>query len=299
MKILPEGMQAHLDGAATTLCWCWRLKRRDGVSFGFTDHDHDLAFDSTLFEAASGFSASELAANVGLAADNLEAEGALSSERLGEGELAMGLFDDAGVEIFRVNWREPAQRILMSSGSLGEVRRGGHSFRAEVRGLAHYLQQPGGRLLQYGCDAQFGDGRCGLDAGEGSAFRHTGSVLAVRSKHGFVAAGLEAFPAGWFSHGVLDWRSGANARSAMEIKQHFIDEGGRALIDLWQDMAFPIAPGDAFSLIAGCDRQFATCRDRFANQHNFRGFPHVPGNDFIVSYPGRADAANDGASLVS
>jgi uncharacterized phage protein (TIGR02218 family) len=98
---------------------------------------------------------------------------------------------------------------------------------------------------------------------------------------------------------VLGWRSGANAPAAMEVKRHFVDEAGAVAIELWQDMPFDIAVGDGFTILAGCDRQFATCRDRFANQHNFRGFPHVPGNDFIVSYPSRDDAANDGSSLVS
>ena len=63
-----------------------------------------------------------------------------------EADLARGLYDDARVEIFRVNWAAPEQRVLMRSGSLGEVRRAGLTFTAEVRGLAHYLQQPKGRL---------------------------------------------------------------------------------------------------------------------------------------------------------
>ena len=46
----------------------------------------------------------------------------------------------------------------------------------------------------------------------------------------------------------------------------------------------------------GCDRAFATCRDRFANVANFRGFPHIPGNDFVLRYPRQGDALN-GAPL--
>jgi hypothetical protein len=29
----------------------------------------------------------------------------------------------------------------------------------------------------------------------------------------------------------------------------------------------------------------ATCRDRFGNVDNFRGFPDIPSNDFVMSYP--------------
>jgi hypothetical protein len=48
----------------------------------------------------------------------------------------------------------------------------------------------------------------------------------------------------------------------------------------------------------GCDRQLRTCRNRFDNVVNFRGFPHIPGNDFVMRYP-RADDALDGGALFS
>ncbi|MEL6861512.1 MAG: DUF2163 domain-containing protein [Pseudomonadota bacterium] len=41
-----------------------------------------------------------------------------------------------------------------------------------------------------------------------------------------------------------------------------------------------------------CDQRFETCRDVFANTENFRGFPHMPGNDFMLAGP--AAAGNDG-----
>lgn len=160
MKELPAGLQEHLDTGATTLCWCWRLTRADGTKLGFTDHDRDVAFDGTTFEAAAGFSASEIRDSVGLSVDNLEVTSALSSERLSEADLAAGRYDDARVEIFRVNWGEPEQRILMRAGSLGEVRRAGEAFTAEVRGLAHYLQQPKGAALSV--FVRRGSGRCAL-----------------------------------------------------------------------------------------------------------------------------------------
>ena len=46
----------------------------------------------------------------------------------------------------------------------------------------------------------------------------------------------------------------------------------------------------------GCDRRLTTCSERFGNVANFRGFPHIPGNDFVLKYP-RSDAALDGRAL--
>ncbi len=105
MKIIDIELQSHLESGATTLCWCWRLTQRDGAKLGFTDHDRDLEFDGTIFEASSGFSASEIREQVGLSVDNLEVTGALISDRLSEIALSAGDFDDARIEIFRVNWQ--------------------------------------------------------------------------------------------------------------------------------------------------------------------------------------------------
>lgn len=125
MRALSAGLQDHLNSGATTLCWCWRITRNDGTAFGFTDHDHDLAFDGTLFEAASGFTGSEISGAVGLNVDTLDVEGALQSDKLNEADLAAGLFDNARIEIYRVNWADPSMRVHMRYGNLGEVSRGG------------------------------------------------------------------------------------------------------------------------------------------------------------------------------
>lgn len=295
MRALPAGMQAHLDSGATTLAWCWRMVRRDGETFGFTDHDRDLVFEGTVFEAAAGFTASEIESSVGLGVDNLDVESVLRSDRLDPDDLAAGLYDNAEVEIYRVNWQDTAQRVLMRAGNLGEVTRGPHSFRAEIRGLAHELQQPKGRLYQYACDADLGDARCGFDPGQ-PGFTGTGTVAAVISPRVFTADGLSGFEEGWFARGLLTWTGGANAGRSIEVKLHVVSEG-TVTLELWRSMSEEIAGGDAFEVTAGCDKQFSTCRDRFANTVNFRGFPHIPGNDFAVSYPNSDDSANDGGSL--
>lgn len=295
MRTLPDGLQAHLDSGATTLARCWRLTRGDGLVLGFTDHDRNLEFDGTLFRVAAGFEASEMASALGLGVDNLEVAGALSSDHLNEDALAAGLFDNAVVEIFVVNWAEVAQRVLVRSGNLGEVTRADTAFRAEIRGVAHELNQPQGRHYQFICDADLGDARCGVDL-ENPIYKASGTVDATGDARSFQAFGLEAFASDWFTRGTVTWTSGLNVGRRMEVKAHRLS-GALALIDLWQPMSQPIAAGDTFDIRAGCDKQLATCRDKFANIENFRGFPHMPGNDFVVSYPVRGEGQNDGGSL--
>jgi uncharacterized phage protein (TIGR02218 family) len=285
LKTLVPGLQAHLDSGATTLCWCWRLTRRDGVVIGFTDHDRDLAFDGSAFEAQAGFTATEIRDSVGLSVDNLEVESALSSARLDEAGLSGAKFDDAKIEIFRVNWQAPDQRVLMRVGSIGEVRRHGSTFAAEVRGLAHYMGQPRGRLYQHSCDADVGSARCGVHL-SAAAYKGSGSVLAAGSRRRFTVAGLSGFADGWFTRGLLTFTSGDTAGRAIEVKRHGLSNGAVSL-ELWQESAEPITVGTTFTVTVGCDKALSTCAAKFANTVNFRGFPDMPGNDFLTTSASR------------
>jgi uncharacterized phage protein (TIGR02218 family) len=290
MKALSPALAAHLASGATTLCWCWRLTRADGVKLGFTDHDRDLVFDGTTFEAAAGFTASEIRDSVGLSVDNLEVTSALSSERLSEADLIAGLYDDARVEIFRVNWAAPDERVLMRSGSLGEVRRASGAFAAEVRGLAHYLQQPKGRLYQFTCDADLGDARCTVDL-DLAAYRGVGTIVAVLSARRITASGLDAFDDDWFTRGLVTFTSGAASGEAVEVKSHS-KSGGIVTLELWSGVRAPLQTGQTFVMRAGCDKHIETCRLKFANAVNFRGFPHMPGNDFVTKFARKGTSAS-------
>lgn len=285
MKTLSPEFSAHLASGATTLCWCWRIERRDGTVLGFTDHDNPVAYDGTAYEAASGFTASDITDGLGLSVDNLEVTGALSSGTLTDDDLAAGRYDDARIAIYRVNWADPSQRVLMRSGSIGEVRRTGASFTAELRGLAHYLQQPKGRILQRTCDADLGDARCGIDLSS-SAFKGAGAILTAASARRFTVSGIDAFDTRFFSRGLFAFTSGASAGLRIEIKTH-TKLAAAVEIELWTDAEGPPAAGDAFIVTAGCDKRFETCKARFANTINFRGFPSIPGNQFLTKI-GRA-----------
>jgi uncharacterized phage protein (TIGR02218 family) len=296
MRTLPPALATALKSGATTLARCWILRRRDGVVQGFTEHDEDLAIGEVVCRAASGFDGSEVSSRLGFAADAHELVGALAADTLSEDDLASGRFDGAAVELWLVDWSAPANRLLLRGGELGEVTRAGGEFTAEVRGLAFRLDEARGRLYTATCDADLSDARCGVDLAA-PAFRAAGTVRAVTSATRLLADSLAAYADGWFTGGRLSWTSGANAGLAVEIKSHRVDEAGVAL-SLWQPPAQPVAAGDAFVVTAGCDKRFDTCSLRFANAVNFRGFPHIPGNDVVIRYAVAGEPGHDGSALV-
>lgn len=297
MRTIGSSLQTLLDSKQTTLAWCWKLTRTDGVVLGFTDHDKDLTFDGTTYEANSGFTSSEIDEAVGLSVDNLEAEGALSSDQITELDIAEGFYDNAAIEIYRVDWTDTDNRLLMRKGNLGELTVRDTVFVAEVRGLAHLLNQPQGRIFQAQCDADLGDTRCGVDLTD-PAYNGEGSVESVVATNAFIVDGLEAFDDNLFSNGLLTWSSGsANEGHTVEVKSHVTIQGS-VQINLWLSPLFTIQPNDSFTIKAGCDKLFGTCIAKFDNKDNFRGFPHIPGTDYVISYAIRDDPTQDGEKLV-
>ena len=294
MKTLSPDLQAHLDDGTTTLAWCWRISRADGVALGFTDHDRKLAFDGTAFEPESGFAASEIRAGSDLAVDAQDATGVLTSDRISETDILDGRWDNAAVELWRVNWADTSQRVLLRRGAVGQIRRGRMAFVAEVRSLAHVLGQTVGRTFQATCDAALGDARCGVNL-EDPAFKGNGTVLDVLRDRAFTASGLGGFTSGWFTFGTVEWTSGANAGRRAEIIAHDVTDG-IAVLTLLEAPVRPIAGGDVFVVRAGCDKRLETCGAKFANTTNFRGFPHIPGQDAVLRYATK-DGGHEGAVL--
>jgi uncharacterized phage protein (TIGR02218 family) len=295
VRTIPTVLQAKLDSGVTTLCRCWIVTRRDGVVQGFTDHDQDIVLDGVTCRAGSGLTGSEATEQLGLAVQGSDISGALADDELTEADLAAGRYDAAAIEVFIVDWSEPALNVLLMKGVLGEVRREGAAFTAELRSLTHRLAEESGRLYTATCNADLGDARCTFDLTDAS-FRGSGTVATLEGAAIFHASGLDDFDDGWFTAGKISFTSGANNGLAVEVKTHRVDAGGVS-IELWQQMPEPIAAGDTFVVTAGCDKRFATCRDRFANTVNFRGFPHIPGNDFVISIPIAGEPGNNGGSL--
>ena len=264
------------------------------MALGFTDHDRALTFDGTEFEPESGFAASEIRAGSDLAVDAQDATGVLTSDRITETDILDGRWDNAAVELWRVNWGDTSQRALLRRGAVGQIRRGRMAFVAEVRSLAHVLGQTVGRTFQAGCDAALGDARCGIDL-ENAVYKGTGVVTDLLRGRAFMASGLSGFDAGWFTSGTLTWTSGANAGRITEVLAHGVTDAISTLT-LLEAPVRAIAEGDSFIARAGCDKRIATCSAKFANTANFRGFPNIPGHDAVLRYASQ-DGGHEGNVL--
>ncbi|MBN8629977.1 MAG: DUF2163 domain-containing protein [Rhodobacterales bacterium] len=278
-----EALFTHLASGATTVCRAWKLRRRDGAELGFTDHDMDLDVDGVLCRADTGMTARVLQQTTGLSVDNSEAFGALSAAAITEEDLVAGRYDGAEVQAYLVNWSAPEDFIVQFRGNLGEISRVNDSFKAELRGLTDLLNRPHGMAYTPGCSAVLGDGRCKFDQSQPG---YAVELVAETVEDGriFTFHSFGSFDDRWFESGRLEIASGSAAGLVGVVKSDRLD-GALRRIELWQSVRASIAPGDSIRIFAGCDKSAVTCRAKFANFANFRGFPHIPGEDWLASYP--------------
>jgi uncharacterized phage protein (TIGR02218 family) len=262
----------------TTLAFCWRLERRDGVCLGFTTHDCDLAIGHMVYRAAPGMLPSAITLSDGFDSDALEVRGALTSDAITSEDLAAARWDGAAVEIFLVDWEAPeGDAVPLARGTLGDISVQGEGFTAELRGLAALLERPAVEQTSPECRAELGDKRCRVDM----AAKVTATRITAVIEEDVIEVAEAAPLASAYGYGRLRWVTGPNSGLASEIAS-----SGGVRLTLREPPSFPPAVGDLVEISEGCDRNFDTCRTRFANAKNFRGEPHLPGMDLLTRYPG-------------
>jgi uncharacterized phage protein (TIGR02218 family) len=274
MRAVSPALLAHMAGGSTTLARCWKCTRLDGQVLGFTSVDRDIVFGGVTYLAATGFTPSAIEHKLDLSVQNLEVHGFLDSAAITERDLLAGLWDGCSIEIFEINFSDLTQgRMLLGAGKLGNVNAGRTAFMAELRGITQALQQPTGDYYTLTCLAQLGDARCSVNV---EALRVAGTVTGVSDRSAFASS--VTGPTDYYGAGIVAWVTGLNA--GIKVEAASFDAGAFVLSIA---LPFNIAAGDTFAVIPGCrHRLLPDCKAKFNNVVNFRGFPHVPLNDFIV-----------------
>ena len=277
MRPVNAGLKTHYGNEVRTTCNSWKLTPADGGVMGFTDHEAALVISGVSYQPASCFARSAISARADLSVDTTDVTALLDSVTITEADLIAGVYDNALIEQFSVNWQDLTQgTVMLGYGRLGNVTTHRGTFRAEVRSLSQNLQQTIGERYSRYCRADLGDARCGVNL---AAFTVTGTITAVTSNQVFTDSS-RAEAAGYFSYGLLTWTGGNNTGLGMEVKA--FASGAFTLFDA---MPRAVQVGDIYSVYAGCNKLLATCGGKFSNVVNFRGEPHIPGIDEAVRYP--------------
>jgi uncharacterized phage protein (TIGR02218 family) len=282
MRYLSTGLLADLFEDVTTLAYCWRLERTDGVVTGFTSFSENLTIDGVTYQAATGFIPSATELNNKLEVNNLSVTSFLSDDSITEADLIAGIYDLAKLKIFLVNYLDlptaltgnPLKLVLLSEGTLGKVNSSDRGFSVELRAFTQYLNQKTSFLTSPFCRYQLGDSLCGVNLSS-----HTQNVTITGTSNNTILYTTESMTVGRFAYGVAEFTSGDN--DGLKLK---VSKSDGYSLTLFEAAPYPVAAGDTLALTAGCDKSRDACKS-FSNILNFGGEPDVPGVDeYLAGY---------------
>jgi len=207
----------------------------------------------------------------------------------------LGLFDGATVELDRLFAPPQAAGsgaldtslgcLLWFYGRVAEANIGRSKIALKVKSLMNLLaiQQMPRRLYQASCGHVFGDTMCGYDraAGKNAAGASTGNgqgtvTAAVGTTQGLITC--TGTVAAIYNEGTVTGATGANLGYSRTIA----NLGNGSQIGLFKSFLYPIAIGDNFTVLPGCDHTASACRNSFNNLPRFGGFPYIPPPEFAV-----------------
>jgi uncharacterized phage protein (TIGR02218 family) len=278
-RTISANLKAHFALETTTIALCYKILRADGTVYRFTTHDAEVPYGGEVFSPVGSGSISDLKLTNTLAVDNQDLDVLYTT--ITSAELRAGLFDDAEIWTFKINYMAPEDGILkLVYGKLGELEIKDNQAKIEIRSLTQQLTTPIGRILTPECDANLGDTRCKVSMGP---FTHNVSVTSFTSTKKFIASGLASVGLdNYFKYGKVQFTSGFNNGVKMQVE---VSTNSTGEITLLESLPFALVNGDTFTAYAGCDRRKSTCKTRFSNVVNFRGFDGLPGLDKIVVIP--------------
>jgi uncharacterized phage protein (TIGR02218 family) len=268
-------MSRIADEPVTSLAFCWRLERPDGAGLGLTSHDGAIRIVDDGYVPSPGMVPAAITHSLGLDPSSTEITGALSSDALSDGDLALGRWDGARVTLTAVDWADAeAAPMTLAAGELAEVTSQGDAFNAELRGAAWQLNEPPCPSTSPHCRAELGDKACRVDM---AGRTQRAAVVSWNGTDVEIDSALDAK----FLFGRLRYLSGENCGAETIILA--VDGAAVRVRDLPKA---DVAVGVIVELREGCDKRLQTCSERFGNAANFRGEPHLPGMDLLTRYPG-------------
>ncbi len=283
MRTVGASLITHYDGREHSLAYCVKITRRDGGVVSFTDHDRDLVVSAVTYRAAVGCQVSGIRFASVLDKDTFVVEGLIVglSTAVEESDSIVGLYSNALVEVFEVNWADLTMNTRpVKRGRVAQVSPNGMFYSLEVESLACALLR-NNIIEAYNadCNADFGDTRCGA-----TPATYTGTITGVSDAITIVAAAFGGpGTAGYFRFGkiVIDsipW-------AINQIKEY--NSGTKTFT-----LALPLplvdgAPqvGDTFTAHQGCDKKYTSCRDTHSNLDNFRGHRFIPAKSSLSKTP--------------
>ncbi|MEW6563308.1 MAG: DUF2163 domain-containing protein [Pseudomonadota bacterium] len=285
MKSASANLLAMLNGTDTShvMADLYTLTLLGGTVLRYTNFDVDLTANGVVYAANSlKFRRDRVRWIAGLEVDTLGVTVHAGPSDLLNGvsflaQVERGALDGASVKLERA-FMQPgstqAETIHLFSGRVADISAGRTEAQLTVKSDLELLNIMMPRnVYQAGCMWNVFDVNCTLNK---AAYVQIGTVSGAANKL-WMQSNLTAAAAGHFNLGTLKFTTGANAGITRSVR---VSSGGA--FTLMRPLPNAPAVGDQFLAYPGCNRTMETCKAKFNNLTNFRGFPFIPAPETAI-----------------
>lgn len=269
-------LPAHFAQSTTSICVCAHIVSPiDASVIGITSWSRNLTgvpgYVGVVFKSTTGMSASNVEAQQGQAATNMEADVFLLAAGITEADALAGKWTHALTTIFVTNYEALKMgQYITHKGYLGQFVQKGQMLSIEIMGFNQVLTQQYGKTTRAECDHQFGDAGCTLDLA-GLSFIKTGTLTGVTSQTVFTDSGRSEAD-DYFGNGTIKFNTGSNAGYTFHVDAY---DGTLKKFTLRTPTPYLPVNGDTYTATRGCRKRASDCTG-FSNILNFNGFPFIP-----------------------
>lgn len=268
-----------VDELQTYLVRCWKITCYNGQVFCFTDHNKDLKINDEIYSSVSPINMTTVEKNIGLDIDNLEISGVFNHANIRKSEIESGLFNEAKISIFEYDWNKNVKMNVIFEGVFSSYTYGKDRYSVETQSVFGKLGHVFGRGFHLTCDAELGDQNCGVNINE-PGYKFTPNIINF-DDYGLEISRIPGISDGRFRNGTVEFIANKQIEFRLSIKSDKAI-GNIRRITFWNRLK-PIQKNfDSINLYIGCDKSIDCCSNKFNNAINFRGFPNIPSDDWIV-----------------
>ncbi len=307
MKNISDELKADLAESplTVTLCWAFSLPNKpDSMGmptyFRMTALDRPVEVAGYVYRPYMGGEVSAITVAINESTGAPDIVIIMDEITIKSSDVRMGFWDDAQLDIFLVNYKNPEHGIMeFPSGWLGDIQIDGQVMKAPILTLQNKLEFQLGDIYTITCRAKLGDktgdplfgeeNLCKLDLQQEGIYKFSNNIVetvdATYPRNKFSCTSLVK-ESGFFNYGMLVFtgqEENQNKNLPMEVKV-WQNVSGVRWFTMFLDFPYDIAVGDVFKVYIGCDKLWATCVTKFANWINFRGHPYIPGQNLTYGY---------------
>lgn len=277
MKVLSTELRQLFNSSVSDVSFFFEFKLKNQTYKRLTSWTKDVIYNDEHYFSANGLIPTAFESRTDATTQDMQLELLIDGNIMKLSEIKNGFYDECEVKIFLASPSMMNERLYMSKGTLGSYKiKDDTSVSFEYKGIFYRLEKSIGDVYKHSCRANLYDSRCKVNK---ESYKLQDSVGEIITTKKFTAASIISFPDGYYNFGRLVFETGLNAGVEFSIKSQVGNQ-----IDLLLEPANPVSVSDQFTIYAGCDKSFNSCKTKFNNYLNFRGEPFIPGKEALAVY---------------